>query len=51
MPYLDEIDVRITDSSLRDRSHHVRHQFTPSQVAAVFVALDSAGIPVTEVSH
>ena len=51
MPYLDEIDVRITDSSLRDGSHHVRHQFTPSQVAAVVVALDSAGIPVIEVSH
>jgi 4-hydroxy 2-oxovalerate aldolase len=28
MPYSDELDVRITDTSLRDGSHAKRHQFT-----------------------
>jgi 4-hydroxy 2-oxovalerate aldolase len=51
MRYSAELDVRITDSSLRDGSHHIRHQFTKSQVAAVVSALDGAGIPVIEVSH
>jgi 4-hydroxy 2-oxovalerate aldolase len=51
MPYSTDLDVRITDSSLRDGSHHIRHQFTPEQVAAVVTALDGAGIPVVEVSH
>jgi 4-hydroxy 2-oxovalerate aldolase len=51
MPYSDSLDVRITDSSLRDGSHHIRHQFTPDQVARVVTALDAAGVPVIEVSH
>jgi 4-hydroxy 2-oxovalerate aldolase len=51
MPYSDTLDVRITDSSLRDGSHHIRHQFTAEQVASVVSALDAAGIPVIEVSH
>ena len=28
MPYSAELDVRVTDSSLRDGSHAIRHQFT-----------------------
>ncbi len=51
MPYSDELDIRITDSSLRDGSHHVGHQFTQAQVATIVSALDRAGIPVIEVSH
>lgn len=51
MPYSEELDVRITDSSLRDGSHHIRHQFTVDQVARLVSALDAAGIPVIEVSH
>ncbi len=51
MPYSDELDIRITDSSLRDGSHHVRHQFTQDQVATIVSALDGAGVPVIEVSH
>jgi 4-hydroxy 2-oxovalerate aldolase len=51
MPYSDSLDVRITDSSLRDGSHHVRHQFATEQVRTVVAALDGAGIPVIEVSH
>jgi len=42
---------RITDSSLRDGSHPVRHQFTVEQVRAVATSLDDAGVPVIEVSH
>lgn len=50
-PYSAELDVRITDSTLRDGSHHIRHQFTLQQVRAVVAALDAAGVPVIEVSH
>src|SRR5438094_6407144 len=42
---------RITDSSLRDGSHPMRHQFTVEQVRAVAQALDEAGVPVIEVTH
>lgn len=42
---------RITDSSLRDGSHPMRHQFTRAQVRAVAQALDEAGVPVIEVTH
>lgn len=42
---------RITDSSLRDGSHPMRHQFTVDHVRAVAQALDEAGVPVIEVSH
>ncbi len=51
MPFSDQLDVRITDSSLRDGSHHIRHQFTVEQVRTVVHALDAAGVPVIEVSH
>jgi 4-hydroxy 2-oxovalerate aldolase len=43
--------VRLTDSTLRDGSHAVAHQFTEEQVRAVVHALDSAGVEVIEVSH
>lgn len=42
---------RLTDSTLRDGSHALRHRFTPEQVAAIAGALDAAGVPVIEVSH
>ena len=44
-------DVRITDTSLRDGSHHKRHQFTKEEVQAIVAALDAAGVPVIEVTH
>ena len=44
-------DVRITDSTLRDGSHAMRHRFTEEQVRAVVYALDHAGVQVIEVSH
>ena len=36
-------DIRITDTSLRDGSHHKRHQFTKDEVRAIVAALDAAG--------
>ncbi|HEY9241393.1 MAG TPA: 4-hydroxy-2-oxovalerate aldolase, partial [Streptosporangiaceae bacterium] len=46
-----ERDVRITDSTLRDGSHAMRHQFTEEQVRGVVHALDGAGVEVIEVTH
>ncbi|MDQ1502893.1 MAG: 4-hydroxy 2-oxovalerate aldolase [Actinomycetota bacterium] len=51
MPFSAELDVRITDSCLRDGSHAKRHQFTEAEVRAIVTALDGAGVPVIEVSH
>ena len=51
MPYSDELDVRITDSSLRDGSHAKSHQFSVETVQKICSALDHAGVPVIEVSH
>jgi 4-hydroxy 2-oxovalerate aldolase len=45
------IEVRITDSTLRDGSHAMAHQFTEGQVRATVNALDGAGVQVIEVSH
>jgi 4-hydroxy 2-oxovalerate aldolase len=44
-------DLRITDSTLRDGSHAMAHQFTEGQVRGVVSALDGAGVEVIEVSH
>jgi 4-hydroxy 2-oxovalerate aldolase len=46
-----ETDLRITDSTLRDGSHAMQHQFTEEQVRGVVHALDAAGVQVIEVSH
>jgi len=43
--------VRLTDSTLRDGSHAMAHQFTAEQVRAVVHALDTSGVEVIEVSH
>ena len=51
MPYSDALDVRITDTSLRDGSHAKRHQFTEQHVRSIVSALDDAGMPVIEVTH
>ncbi len=47
----DGRDVRITDSTLRDGSHAMSHQFTEGQVRATVAALDAANVAVIEVSH
>ncbi|MGA9872886.1 MAG: 4-hydroxy-2-oxovalerate aldolase [Rhodococcus sp. (in: high G+C Gram-positive bacteria)] len=43
--------VRVTDTSLRDGSHHKRHMFTGDDVRNIVAALDGAGVPVIEVTH
>jgi 4-hydroxy 2-oxovalerate aldolase len=42
---------RLTDSTLRDGSHAVAHQYTVAQVTDIVAGLDAAGVPVIEVSH
>lgn len=44
-------DVRIIDTTLRDGSHAMAHQFTEQQVRDTVRALDGAGVEVIEVSH
>lgn len=47
----DDLDIRITDSTLRDGSHAVGHRFTEQQVRTIVRELDRAGVPVIEVAH
>src|SRR5260370_42621402 len=42
---------RVTDSSLRDGSHPMRHQFAREQVRAIDQALGEAVVSVIEVTH
>ena len=51
MSFSEDIDVRLTDSALRDGSHAIRHQFVEDDVRAIVAALDDAGMPVIEVTH
>lgn len=44
-------DVRIIDTTLRDGSHAMAHQFTETQVRETVRALDRAGVDTIEVSH
>ncbi|SMB99041.1 4-hydroxy 2-oxovalerate aldolase [Thermanaeromonas toyohensis ToBE] len=43
--------IHILDTTLRDGSHAVAHQFTREQIAAIAAGLDAAGIEYIEVSH
>ncbi|MGA2735137.1 MAG: 4-hydroxy-2-oxovalerate aldolase [Syntrophobacteraceae bacterium] len=43
--------IRVVDSTLRDGSHAVSHQFSREQIAAVAEGLDKAGVPFIEASH
>ena len=51
MTYSADLDIRVTDSSLRDGSHAKQHQFTVEHVRSIVAALDDAGVPVIEVAH
>ena len=51
MTYSDTLDIRVTDTTLRDGSHAKRHQFTEEHVRSIVAALDDAGMPVIEVTH
>ena len=44
-------DLRITDTTLRDGSHAMAHQFTEEQVRATVHALDRSNVEVIEVTH
>lgn len=43
--------IHIVDTTLRDGSHAVSHQFTPEQVRSIARGLDEAGVEFVEVSH
>ena len=43
--------IRLNDTTLRDGSHSVRHQYTEQQVRQVVRALDDANIQLIEVTH
>lgn len=43
--------VRLVDTTLRDGSHAMAHQFTEEQVRETVRALDTAGISLIEVAH
>ena len=47
----DRVKIHILDSTLRDGSHALAHQFTAEQVTNVVKALDDAGVEIIEVSH
>ena len=47
----EDLDLRLTDTCLRDGSHHKRHQFTAQEVHDIVEALDDSGVPVIEVTH
>ncbi|HVX20549.1 MAG TPA: 4-hydroxy-2-oxovalerate aldolase [Acidimicrobiales bacterium] len=51
MSFSADVDVRITDTSLRDGSHAKQHQFTEAHIRTIVGALDAAGVPVIEVTH
>ena len=43
--------ILISDPTLRDGSHAIRHQLTPHQIATYAAAADKAGVPIVEVGH
>jgi 4-hydroxy 2-oxovalerate aldolase len=51
MTYSPTLDVRMTDTCLRDGSHAKGHQFTEQHVRDIVTALDTIGMPVIEVTH
>jgi len=46
-----ELSVLISDPTLRDGNHAVRHQLKCEQIATYAAAANAAGIPIVEVGH
>lgn len=46
-----DYSIRLTDTTLRDGSHAMSHQFTVDHVRSTVRALDDAGVQVIEVTH
>ncbi len=47
----DKKHIHIVDSTLRDGSHAVSHEYTAEQVAKIAAGLDEAGVEFIEVTH
>jgi 4-hydroxy-2-oxovalerate aldolase len=43
--------VRIVDTTLRDGSHSISHQYTLEQIRDITRGLDAAGVEIIEISH
>ncbi|MBI1351497.1 MAG: 4-hydroxy-2-oxovalerate aldolase [Actinomycetales bacterium] len=44
-------DYRLIDSTLRDGSHAISHQYRMDDVIQIVTGLDRAGVPVIEIAH
>jgi len=45
------IKIRVVDTTLRDGSHSISHQYTAQQVREVARGLDEAGVEIIEITH
>ena len=44
-------DFRLIDSTLRDGSHAISHQYHNEDVISIVRGLDAAGVQVIEIAH
>jgi 4-hydroxy 2-oxovalerate aldolase len=51
MEYLKGKKIRVVDTTMRDGSHSISHQYTVDQVRAIARGLDEAGVEIVEISH
>jgi len=43
--------IRVVDTTMRDGSHSISHQYTVEQIRSIAQGLDEAGVEIVEVSH